>query len=58
MSETLSYGLFGLLWLLGCGFMVYIIRSRKMQSNFSNGLKLILVSFLLGLMLLLLLVFA
>ncbi len=57
MSGIIGYTLFTLLWLAGCLFMVYIIRSKKLQSNFSNGLKLLLISFLIGLTLLIILIF-
>ncbi len=53
--ETLKYSIFGLAWLLACLFIVYIIRSRKSQSNFRKGLTLIMISFVLGITLLMLL---
>ncbi len=58
MSGNSEYGWLGLLWFLGCAFMVYIIRAKKMQSDFKRGLKLIMFSFLLGLTLLLIIIFS
>ena len=48
MIEFLKYLSFGLLWLSACLWIIYIIKSKKIQANFEWGLKLILFSFLIG----------
>lgn len=53
--EIIKYSIFGLAWLLACLFIVYIIRSKKSQSDFRKGLTLIMISFVLGITLLVIL---